>query len=102
MTQIESDPKNFNFLITLPVNIFPIKLSVFKAHILICVPLSPIKAIIWESAENDECLYLDGIYCGKCFIGWCECNGEYSMFIFYYKTAKNLPSGLYSMWIIGF
>lgn len=70
-------------------------LRVFNAHILIWVPLSPIKAIVWESTENDECLYLDGIYWGRCFIGWCECNGEYSMFIFYYSTAKNRPSGLY-------
>jgi hypothetical protein len=76
MTQIESDPKNFSFLMILPVNIFPIIVNDFNAQILICVPLSPINAIIWESAENDECLYFDGIYCGKCLIGWCECNGE--------------------------
>ncbi len=48
----------------------------FKAQMFICVPLSPISAISWESAENVECLYFEGIYWGNCLIGWCECNGE--------------------------
>ena len=58
------------------MKILPIIVKDFNAQILIWVPLSPIKAIVWESAENDECLYFEGIYWGRFLIGWWECNGE--------------------------
>lgn len=34
-------------------------------------------------------------------MGWWEWRGEYNMLSFYYNTARNLPSGLYSMCKMG-
>ena len=90
-----------SFLVTFPVNIFPIIWRLFSSQIFIWVPLSPMIAICYESSEKHECLYLLGISTGRCFTGWWECKGEYSMLYFYYKTAKKCPSGLYSICMMG-
>ena len=101
ITQIVSFYWNFSFLITFPVNILPTIESDFNYQMFMCVPLSPINAMDWESSENELCLNLLGISTGKCLIGWWEWRGEYNMLSFYSKTVKNLPSGLYSMCMIG-